>query len=132
MDRHVSCQVVVGVENFATLRTRECFLLGLARVLDTGGGWPRLLGVESLGEAEGGEGGEGGPHPPELGGVGEREHGGEPEAGARSAASPEEPGAGSAACWAVRAGDEGGEEAGAPGITARPSNYTPLVSASCI
>ena len=26
--------------------------------------------------------------------------------------------------------DQGGEQAGAPGITARPSNYTPLVATS--
>ena len=129
---HVSGQVVVGIEYFPTLRTRECFLLGLGWVLDPGGGWPRLVRGQGLGEAERGEGGEGGSDPPQLGSIGEAgEHGGEPEAGAGSAgASSEEAGAGSGVGAGAGGGDQGGEEGGAPGITARPSNYTPLVVTS--
>lgn len=127
---HVSGQVVVGIEYFPTLRTRECFLLGLALVLGPRGGWPGLVRGQRLGEAEGGEGG---PNPPQLGRVREREHGGEPQRAPGSAASSEDAGSVSGA-RAVGAGagrrDQGGEQAGAPGITARPSNYTPLVATS--
>ena len=49
---HVSGQVVVGIEYFPTLRTRECFLLGLALVLGPRGGWPGLVRGKRLGEAE--------------------------------------------------------------------------------
>ena len=129
---HVSGQVVVGIEYFPTLRTRECFLFGLGRVLDPGGGWPHLVRGQRLGEAERGEGG---PHPPQLGSIREAgEHGGEPEAGGAGSAgaSSEEAGAGSGVRAGAGGGDQGGEEAGAPGITARPSNYTSLVVTSHI
>ena len=124
---HVSGQVVVGIEYFPTLRTRECFLLGLGRVLDPRG-WSRLVRGQGLREAERGERGS---DPPQLGSIGEAgEHGGEPEAGGAGSAGASSEEAGSGVGAGAGGGDQGGEEGGAPGITARPSNYTPLVVTS--